>query len=91
MTATTTTPVREHYALTGLTRRIKSAVAGVDLSPGFIDAATHLTARCALSERVTCDALHVPFEEGAFDAVFLQHVAMNVEDRGVLYAEGRVC
>lgn len=59
-------------------------VTGIDLSPGFIDAATYLTARCGLSDRVTFevgDALHLPFENAAFDAVFLQHVAMNVEDR----------
>ena len=67
-------------------------VTGVDLSPGFIDAATYLTARCALSDRVTFqagDALHLPFEDAAFDAVFLQHVAMNVEDRTALYDEVR--
>jgi SAM-dependent methyltransferase len=65
-------------------------VTGVDLSPGFIDAAAYLTARCGLSDRVTFqvgDALHLPFEDGTFDAVFLQHVAMNVEDRAALYAE----
>ncbi len=67
-------------------------VTGVDLSPGFIDAATYLTARCGLSDRVTFrvgDALHLPFENSAFDTVFLQHVAMNVEDRAALYAEVR--
>jgi SAM-dependent methyltransferase len=67
-------------------------VTGVDLSPGFIDAATYLTARCALSDRVMFqvgDALNLPFEDAAFDAVFLQHVAMNVEDRNHLYAEMR--
>ena len=67
-------------------------VTGVDLSPGFIDAATYLTARCALSDRVTFevgDALHLPFEDSAFDAVFLQHVAMNIGDRPGLYAEAR--
>jgi SAM-dependent methyltransferase len=67
-------------------------VAGVDLSPGFIDAATYLTARCRLSDRVTFqvgDALHLPFLDGAFDTVFLQHVAMNIEDRASLYAEVR--
>jgi SAM-dependent methyltransferase len=65
-------------------------VIGVDLSPDFIDAATYLTARCELSDRVTFqvgDALHLPFEDAAFDAVFLQHVAMNVADRTALYAE----
>jgi SAM-dependent methyltransferase len=67
-------------------------VTGLDLSPGFIDAATYLTARCGLSDRVTFhvgDALHPPFEDAAFDAVFLQHVVMNVEDRAALYAEAR--
>ncbi len=65
-------------------------VAGVDLSPAFVDAATYLTARCGLSGRITFqtgDALHLPFEEGEFDTVFLQHVAMNIEDRPALYAE----
>jgi SAM-dependent methyltransferase len=65
---------------------------GVDLSPGFIDAAIYLTARCGLSDRVTFrvgDALHLPFEGAAFDTVFLQHVVMNIEDRSALYAEVR--
>jgi ubiquinone/menaquinone biosynthesis C-methylase UbiE len=30
--------------------------------------------------------LHLFFEHAAFDAVFLQHVAMNIEDRSALYA-----
>jgi SAM-dependent methyltransferase len=67
-------------------------VTGVDLSPSFIDAATYLTARCGLSDRVTfqvSNALHLPFEDAAFDTVFLQHVAMNIEDRTALYAEVR--
>ena len=154
----TTTRVREHYSPTGLTDRIKSALAtitpesetltvaqlapldhfhtrgvlataelagaaglerstrvldigcgiggparylaatfgcevkGVDLSPAFIDTATYLTVRCGLSDRVTFqvgDALHLPFEDAAFDTVFLQHVAMNIEDRAGLYEEVR--
>jgi SAM-dependent methyltransferase len=67
-------------------------VIGLDLTPGFVDAATYLTARCGLSDRVTFqvgDGLHLPFEDAAFDSVFLQHVAMNVEDRTALYAEVR--
>lgn len=65
-------------------------VTGIDLSAPFIDAATYLTARCGLSDRVTFrvgDALHLPFEAASFDAVFLQHVAMNIENRAALYAE----
>ena len=67
-------------------------VTGVDLSPGFIDAADYLTARCGLSDGVTFqtgDALQLPFEDGAFDIVYLQHVAMNIEDRTALYDEVR--
>lgn len=67
-------------------------VTGVDLSPGFIDAATYLTARCGLSDRVTFqvgEALHLPFDDASFDAVFLQHVAMNIADRTALYREMR--
>jgi SAM-dependent methyltransferase len=67
-------------------------VTGVDLSPAFIDAAAYLTARCGLSDRATFqvgDALHLPFGDGAFDTVFLQHVAMNIENRAALYTEVR--
>ena len=67
-------------------------VIGVDLSPAFIDAAIYLTGRCGLPDRVAFqvgDALHLPFEDAAFDVVFLQHVAMNVENRPALYAEVR--
>jgi SAM-dependent methyltransferase len=67
-------------------------VTGVDLSQSFVDAATYLTARCGLDDRVTFeagDALQLPFEVGAFDAVFLQHVAMNIADRPKLYREVR--
>lgn len=66
------------------------AVTGIDLSVSFVDAAAYLTTRCGLSDRVTFqvgDALHLPFEDESFDAVFLQHVAMNIEDRTALYTE----
>jgi len=65
-------------------------VIGVDLSPGFIEAAIYLTARSRLSDRVTFqvgNALHLPFEDAAFDVVFLQHVAMNIADRAALYTD----
>ena len=67
-------------------------VTGVDLSDGFIDAATYLTARCGLSGRARFqvgDALHLAFDDASFDVVFLQHVAMNIEDRSALYQEMR--
>ena len=65
-------------------------VVGVDLSSDFVEAATYLTTRTNLAHRASfqvADALHLPFEGAAFDTAFLQHVAMNVEDRAALYAE----
>jgi len=65
-------------------------VTGVDLSQSFVDAAEYLTLRCGLSDRVIFqqgDALDLPFNDGSFDRVLLQHVAMNVSDRDGLYRE----
>jgi SAM-dependent methyltransferase len=65
-------------------------VTGIDLSASFVEAAAYLAGRCGLSERLLFqvgDALHLPFTDATFDAVFLQHVAMNIEDRPALYRE----
>jgi SAM-dependent methyltransferase len=67
-------------------------VTGVDLSPSFVEAARYLTERTGQGDRVrfeTGDALALPFEAERFDAVLLQHVAMNIPDRAGLYREIR--
>jgi len=67
-------------------------VIGVDLSEAFVDAARYLTARTGQSGQVafeTGDALKLPFSEGRFDVVLLQHVAMNIAHRARLYGEIR--
>jgi SAM-dependent methyltransferase len=67
-------------------------VTGVDLSEPFVDAARYLTERTGQSERVsfeTASALELPFDDGHFDVVLLQHVAMNIADRTRLYREIR--
>ena len=67
-------------------------VTGVDLSEPFVDAARYLTERTGQRERVsfeTASALELPFDHGHFDAVLLQHVAMNISDRARLYREIR--
>jgi ubiquinone/menaquinone biosynthesis C-methylase UbiE len=67
-------------------------VTGVDLSDPFVDAARYLTERTGQSERVsfeTASALELPFDDGHFDVVLLQHVAMNIADRARLYREIR--
>ena len=67
-------------------------VTGVDLSAPFVDAARYLTERTgqgALVSFQTGSALELPFDAGRFDAVLLQHVAMNIADRPRLYREIR--
>jgi sarcosine/dimethylglycine N-methyltransferase len=67
-------------------------VAGVDLSDPFVEAARYLTARTGQEGEVTFEtasALALPFNDGRFDAVLLQHVAMNISDRAGLYREIR--
>jgi SAM-dependent methyltransferase len=67
-------------------------VTGVDLSEPFVDAARYLTERTGQSGQVsfqTASALELPFDDGRFDVVLLQHVAMNVADRPRLYREIR--
>ncbi|MGF6782129.1 class I SAM-dependent methyltransferase [Paraburkholderia sp. GAS334] len=63
---------------------------GIDLSEPFVDAARYLTRRTGQSEQVsfhTASALELPFDGSHFDAVLLQHVAMNISDRARLYKE----
>jgi SAM-dependent methyltransferase len=67
-------------------------VTGVDLSEPFVDAARYLTQRTGHGERVsfhTASALSLPFDGNCFDAVLLQHVAMNISERARLYREIR--
>jgi sarcosine/dimethylglycine N-methyltransferase len=67
-------------------------VTGVDLSEPFVDAARYLTERTGQGGKVAFEAasaLELPFDDGSFDAAFLQHVAMNIADRARLYREIR--
>jgi SAM-dependent methyltransferase len=67
-------------------------VVGVDLSEPFVDAAIYLTERTGQGGRVSFkvgSALALPFNGDRFDLVLLQHVAMNIPDRALLYREIR--
>jgi SAM-dependent methyltransferase len=67
-------------------------VTGVDLSEPFVDAARYLTERTGQGGKVkfqAASALELPFDDASFDAVLLQHVAMNIADRARLYREIR--
>jgi SAM-dependent methyltransferase len=67
-------------------------VTGLDLSEPFVEAARYLTGRTGQDAQVSFEAgsaLQMPFAAGRFDAVLLQHVAMNISDRAGLYREIR--
>ena len=62
-------------------------VTGIDLSAPFVEAARYLTQRTGQTERIVFEvgsALELPFDDGSFDVVLLQHVAMNIADRARL-------
>ncbi len=65
-------------------------VAGIDLTPEYVEVANELTRRCGLADRarfLAADALDLPFAAGEFAAAFTQHAAMNIADKPALYGE----
>jgi SAM-dependent methyltransferase len=67
-------------------------VTGIDLTDNYCLAAEMLTARVGLDDRVTIhqgNALDMPFDDESFDAVWMQHMAMNIEDKDRLFGEIR--
>jgi len=61
----------------------------IDLTESFVRAATMLTERLRLGGRVVhraANALALPFEDAAFDAVWTQNSGMNIADKERLYA-----
>jgi sarcosine/dimethylglycine N-methyltransferase len=71
-----------------LASRFGVMVTGVDLSAPYIETGRYLNQRCGLETSVNLmpgDALAPPLGESRFDAVLMQHVAMNIENRQALY------
>ena len=67
-------------------------VTGVDLAPDYVAIATMFTQKAGLSDHVSFqagDLFALPFDDGSFDLVWTQHVAMNIRDREQLYTELR--
>lgn len=65
-------------------------VTGIDLVEEYCHIAGMLSDRVGLSDRVSFEhgnALNLPFDDDAFDAVWLQHVAPNIEDKARLFDE----
>lgn len=65
-------------------------VTGLDLTEAFCRAAEMLTNRVGLGDIVSFhqgSALDMSFEDESFDAAWLQHVSMNIEDKRQLFGE----
>ena len=71
-----------------LAQRFGCHVTALDLTADYCRVAADLNRRTGLDGLVTVvqgDALELPFPDGAFDLVWTQHVAMNIEDKPRLY------
>lgn len=65
-------------------------VSGIDLTPEYIDAGKALCSWVRLADRIDLhqgSALATGFEASVFDAAFMLHVGMNIEDKASLFAE----
>lgn len=65
-------------------------VTGIDITEEFCKTARDLAERVRLRDYLTyrqADALDLPYRDEEFDAVWTQHVQMNIEDKPRFYAE----
>lgn len=63
-------------------------VTGIDLAPGFCEAAAELNRRVGLGDKIVIqqgNAVALPFGDDTFDVVWTMHVSMNIEDKAELY------
>lgn len=75
-----------------LAAEVGCRVTGVDLTAEYCELAELLNAATGLSDRVTVrhgSALSMPFDDGTFDAAWMQHVSMNIADKARLFGEIR--
>ena len=65
-------------------------VVGIDITDEFVKAATMLTNKAQLSDKVsfqTGNALDLPFDDESFDVVWSQNTMMNIEDKDAFINE----
>ena len=63
-------------------------VTGIDLTKEYVDAANALAELVKMKDVVTfhqASALDLPFTDGSFDAVWTEHVQMNIADKRAFY------
>ena len=67
-----------------------ASVTGIDLTQEYVDTGNELSKWVKLDKRVTLmqgSAMSMPFEKESFDAGYMMHVAMNIEDKSSLFVE----
>lgn len=65
-------------------------VTGIDLTADYVETATTLTQWVGLSDRANFrqgSATSLPFTQGSFDAAYMLHVGMNIDDKEALCRE----
>jgi ubiquinone/menaquinone biosynthesis C-methylase UbiE len=70
--------------------RYKCRVTGIDLTPDYVEAGKVLCKWVGLDDRVSlhhASALSIPFPDEAFDAAYMLHVGMNIDDKAKLCSE----
>ncbi|WP_320151154.1 methyltransferase domain-containing protein [uncultured Tolumonas sp.] len=73
-----------------LAKEFGCRVTGIDLTDEYGLAAAMLSSKVGLADLVDYhqgDATNLPFDDGIFDVVWTEHVAMNIPDKTKLYAE----
>lgn len=71
-------------------RQYGARVTGLDLTPGYVEAARALTEWLGLGERIDFhvgSALAMPFEDETFDLASMLHAGMNIPDKPKLATE----
>lgn len=65
-------------------------IAGIDLTPEYIETGQVLCDWVGLSDRVNLQqgsALSLPYQDASFDGAYMMHVGMNIEDKHALFNE----
>jgi ubiquinone/menaquinone biosynthesis C-methylase UbiE len=65
-------------------------VTGIDLTKEYVDVANALAELVGMKDLVTfrqASALDLPFADGSFDAVWTEHVQMNIADKRAFYSQ----
>lgn len=78
----------------GTSRRIAyrtgAKVTGLDLTPSAVETGNRLSAHLGVDDRVSAvqgSVTDMPFDDGRFDVVIVQHCAMQVEEKDLLFGE----